>query len=198
MVLLVRHGATEWSTSGRHTGRTDVELTEFGRAQTLRLRPVLHRVIDEHLTDGRLTVFTSPSTRAKQTAALLLPDHAAAAEEVEMLLEVDYGSFEGLTAGEIHDIEPGWTAFTHQSPGGEGPAVVSARCDSFIAKIERVAPGGIVVAFTHGHLSRMLTARLIGMPVQSGSVLYNDTATLAVIEYRRTGMVLTGWNISGQ
>ena len=196
LVLLVRHGATEWSTSGRHTGRTDIDLTDFGRDQVRRVRPVLRRLIDERLEGGRLTVFTSPLARAKETAALAMPD--VDIDEVPMLAEVDYGDYEGLTIAEIHKIDPTWDVFTTASPGGDSPASAAARCDSFIAKMERVATGGMVVAFTHGHISRMLTARLLGLPVASGAVFYNDTASIAMVELRRGEMVLTGWNIGGQ
>ncbi len=198
MVLLVRHGATSWSSSGRHTGRSDIDMTDFGRDQTRRLRPLLHRILDERVERGERvepTVFTSPLSRARETAELALPDIAA--EPVPMLAEVDYGDYEGLTVAEIRGDHPGWTLFSDGCPGGENPAAVTARCDSFIAKMERVAPGGIVVAFTHGHLSRALTVRLLGLGLGAAGTLYNDTASIAVIEDRRGDLVLTGWNLTG-
>lgn len=198
LVLLVRHGATEWSASGRHTGRTDIELTERGREQTKALRTVLYRLIDSrHAGDPPQPpmVFTSTLARARQTAALAMPE--AEAEEAHQLVEVDYGDYEGLTITQIHERDPDWDLFTQGCPGGESMAAVSARCDSFIAKMERMATGRTVVAFTHGHFSRILTARMLGLPATAGSVFYNETATIGVLDHRRGDLVLTGWNISG-
>ena len=197
MVLLIRHGATEWSSSGRHTGRTDIDLTDFGRDQTRRLRPVLRRILDERVERGQpgpSLICTSPLARARETAALVVPDLAV--EEVPMLAEVDYGEYEGLTIAEIREEHPEWNLFTSGCPGGENPAAVAARCDSFIAKTERMASGGVVVAFTHGHLGRALTARLLGLPLEAAGAFYNDTASIAIIEDRRGDRVLTGWNIT--
>lgn len=198
MILLIRHGATAWSSSGRHTGRSDIDLTDFGRDQTRRLRPLLRRILDERVERGgrgEPMVYTSPLARAVETAELALPE--VPAEPVPMLAEVDYGEYEGLTVGEIRGERPDWDLFSHGCPGGESPAAVAARCDSFIAKMERVAPGGIVVAFTHGHLSRALTARLLGLGLGAAGTFYNDTASIAVIEDRRGDLVLTGWNLTG-
>ena len=193
LVLLVRHGATEWSAQGRHTGRTDLPLTEAGRRQCGQLAPLVRRLIESRSLPP--VVFTSGLRRANETAALTLPDHPA--EETHMLLEVDYGDYEGLTNEQIVEHQPGWSVFTDGARGGESVAAISARCDSFIAKIERVAVGRPVVAFTHGHLSRFLTARLLGLAPASGVVFFNDTATVGVIESRRGALVLTGWNRTG-
>lgn len=198
LVLLVRHGATEWSSLGRHTGRTDIELTERGREQTMALRTVLYRMIDaRHSSDPPQPpiVFTSTLLRARQTAAIAMPE--AEPEEAHQLVEVDYGDYEGLTATQIRERNPDWNLFVDGCPGGESMAAVSARCDSFIAKMERMATGRIVVAFTHGHFSRILTARMLGLPAAAGSAFYNDTATVAVLDHRRGDLVLTGWNIPG-
>ena len=197
LVLLVRHGATEWSASGRHTGRTDVDLTEHGHEQTMMLRNVLYRLIDSRHTDPPQPpmVFTSTLKRARQTAALAMPE--ADPEEAHQLVEVDYGDYEGLTSAQIHDKNPDWDLFKDGCPGGESMAAVSARCDSFIAKMERMASGRTVVVFTHGHFSRILTARMLGLPGSAGSVLYNETATVGVLDHRHGELVLTGWNISG-
>ena len=199
LVLLVRHGATQWSAQGRHTGRTDVELTDVGREQTLKLRPVLYRLIDSRHSDDPPqppVVFTSPLARAKQTAAIAMPERDA--EESHQLVEFDYGDYEGLTSAQIHARDPGWNLFIEGAPNGESMAAVSARCDSFIAKMERMAAGRTVVAFTHGHFSRILTARMLGLPAHAGSAFYNETATVAVLDHRRSELVLTGWNISGE
>jgi probable phosphoglycerate mutase len=195
LVLLVRHGATEWSTAGRHTGRTDVELTPDGVDQARRVGPLLGRLLEQRGATERPVVVTSPLRRARHTAELALPNLAA--EVIDQIVEVDYGEYEGLTAAEIRARVPGWTLFTHGCPGGESLAAVGARCDSFVAKMERVASGRTVIAFTHGHLSRILTARMLGLPASAGATLHNDTATVAVLDHRRGDLVLTGWNIPG-
>ena len=191
-VIIVRHGATDWSQIGRHTGRTDIALTEAGREQCRALRPLLAHVIGS----GERTepvVFTSTLRRATETAELALP--GISADESDLIVEVDYGQFEGLTSAEIAEIDPDWNLFTQGCPGGESIAAVSARCDAFIAKTERMAAGRTVVAFTHGHLGRVLTARLLGQPASIGSTLYNDTATIAVVDDRRGAAVLVAWNL---
>jgi broad specificity phosphatase PhoE len=163
----------------------------------MQLRTVLYRLIDSRHTDPPQPpiVFTSTLTRARQTAALAMPE--VEAEEAHQLVEVDYGEYEGLTSAQIHDKAPDWDLFKDGCPGGESIAAVSARCDSFIAKMERMATGRTVVAFTHGHFSRILTARMLDLPATTGSVFYNETATVGVLDHRRGELVLTGWNISG-
>ena len=110
-------------------------------------------------------------------------------------MEYDYGVYEGLVSSEILSRDPEWSLFANGCPGGESILQVSARCDSFIAKLERTARGRAVVAFTHGHLSRILTARLLKMVPASGASLWNDTATVAVINEHRGQLVLVGWNM---
>jgi len=194
-VILVRHGATEWSANGRHTGRTDIELTDDGRLQAEALQPLLAHLIAERSPGGVVdpVVFTSGLRRARHTAEEAMP--GAEPEETHLLLEVDYGRYEGLRIDEIRTHEPDWNVFANGAPGGESVAAVMARCDSFIAKLERVAAGRVVVAFTHGHLSRFLTARLLGLAPAAGAAFYNDTGTVGVIEQRRRALTLTGWNI---
>ena len=190
LILLVRHGATEWSVSGQHTGRTDLPLTALGEDQARAAAKVI-----DHWLDGAVpVVYTSPLQRAARTAALALPDHPA--EEVSALMEYDYGNFEGLTTSEILERDPEFDLFGKGCPGGENILQVSARCDSFVAKVERTAPGGAVVAFTHGHLSRILTARMLGIPASAAGGLWNDTASVAAINLHRGRLVLVGWNIT--
>lgn len=186
----MRHGATEWSVSGRHTGRTDLPLTALGVQQATGAGDVLRRWIG----DAEPLVFTSPLQRAASTAALALPGHPA--EEVPALMEYDYGSYEGLTTSQILDRDPEWDLFGHGCPGGESILQVTARCDAFTAKLERVAVGRVVVAFTHGHLSRILTARVLGLPPSTAAGLWNDTASVAAINLHRGKLVLVGWNIT--
>ncbi len=189
MVLLVRHGATEWSVSGRHTGRTDVPLTELGIQQAIEAGPIIESLLD----GAEPVVFTSPLQRASHTARLALP--GVEATVIDSLTEYDYGRFEGLTSTEILSQQPDWDLFSTGCSGGEGPQQVAARCDSFVAKIERTAQHRAVVAFTHGHLSRILTARVLGLPASSGAALYNETASVGVINVHRGRFVLVGWNI---
>lgn len=189
LILLVRHGATDWSESGRHTGRTDVPLNEKGIRQVDRLPPLLAT-----LSEGALPlVFTSPLQRASETARRAVP--GAEATVVDSLAEYDYGTYEGLTAAEIDARQPGWNLFVDGCPGGESLHQVLARCDAFIAKLERTAVGRTVIAFTHGHLSRILTTRLVGLSAQAGAVLQNDTASVGVIDDKRGQYVITGWNL---
>ncbi|CAB4585107.1 MAG: histidine phosphatase family protein [Actinobacteria bacterium] len=194
-VLLVRHGATEWSADGRHTGRTDLPLTDLGHEQARALQPLLRRLIaDRTLVDGTPpVVFTSSLQRARDTAAGALPD--VEPDETHLLLEVDYGRYEGMRIEEIRAHDATWNVFTDGCPDGENVHQVAARCESFIAKIERVAAGRVVVAFTHGHFSRFLTARMLGLHAASGESFWNDTGSVAVIDQRRGSLVLTGWNV---
>lgn len=189
LVLLVRHGATEWSVSGRHTGRTDLALTDDGVAQAVSAGPLIHELLE----DREPMVFTSPLERAARTAELAMPHLAA--EPVDALMEYDYGRYEGLTSSQILELDPSWNLFEAGCQGGESIMQVSARCDSFVAKLERTAKDRAVVAFTHGHLSRILTARLLQLPASAGASLWNDTATVGVINQHRGKLVLVGWNL---
>ncbi len=192
LVLLVRHGATDWSVSGQHTGRTDLPLTPQGEDQARRIGPV----IQSWLGDQQPVVYTSPLQRAARTAELAMPRHRA--EPVDALVEFDYGNHEGLTTTQILERDPEWNLFASGCPGGESIMQVTARCDSFIAKLERTAPGRAVVAFTHGHLSRLLTTRLLGLPAVAAAAMWNDTASLAAIDTHRGRLVLVGWNVTAQ
>jgi probable phosphoglycerate mutase len=191
LVLLVRHGATEWSVSGRHTGRTDLPLTELGVRQATAIHPVVTRL----LAGAAPLVFTSPLQRAAQTARLALP--GVEATVVDALMELDYGEYEGLKTSEILARDPQWKLFENGCPGGEPPAAFSARCDSFVELLQRTAQGRAVVAFTHGHLSRVLTSRLLGLPVTTAAALFNETASVGMINVHRGRWVLVGWNIRG-
>jgi probable phosphoglycerate mutase len=188
LLLLVRHGATEWSIAGRHTGRTDLPLTQLGEQQALALAPLLTRLLDG--LDP--LVFTSPLERAVRTAELALP--LSVPEPVSALMEYHYGEYEGLTSTEILQRDPNWDLFEGGCPAGESVLQVVARCDAFRAKVERVGAGRAVVAFTHGHLSRILTARFLDLPASAGASLWNDTATVAVIHEHRGRLVMIGWN----
>ena len=191
LVLLVRHGATEWSVERRHTGRTDVPLTETGIRQSEALGPLLRSWIAT--AGGEPLVSTSPLSRAVDTARLALPEHEATV--VDALVEYDYGRYEGMRAEESRAIDLEWDIFTVGSAGGESAMQVGARCDAFAAKLERTAAGRPVVAFTHGHLSRILTARMLGLPAGAGAAFHNETATVAALRASGDRFVLAGWNL---
>lgn len=188
MILLVRHGATEWSVNGRHTGRTDLPLSDVGMEQATKAGELIGRILG-----GRSAmVFSSPLERARHTAALAMPHNEVTV--VDALAEYDYGHYEGLTSAQINERHPGWNLFLDGCPGGESLLQVSARCDSFVAKLERTAAHRAVVAFTHGHLSRILTCRMIGLDPVDGRLFENDTASVATIVPKRGQLVLDGWN----
>ena len=164
-------------------------MTGAGEQQALALGPLLTRLLD----GAEPLVFTSPLQRAARTAELALPQYEA--EPVPALEEYDYGEYEGLTSTEILGRDPQWNLFEGDCPGGESSLQVAARCDAFCAKLERVAGGRAVVVFTHGHLSRMLTARILSLPANAGASLWNDTATVGIIHEHRGQMVMIGWNV---
>ncbi len=179
---VIRHGETEWSRDGRHTSRTEVELTPEGEEVARGLADRLSGV------DFDL-VLTSPRVRTRRTAELAgFPD----AHVEDDLTEWDYGDYEGITTPEIRELVPGWTVWTHPCPGGETAAQVSRRLDHVVAKVR--AKGGRVLAFSHGHTSRALAARWIGQPVEEGRLFLLGTATISVLGYERESPVVAKWN----
>lgn len=184
-VWLIRHGETEWSRSGRHTGRTDLPLTETGRRVAAALAPVLGR-------ESFALVLVSPLKRAQETCELAgLGDRAQVEPD---LLEWNYGEYEGLTPAEIHERAPGWLLFTDGAPGGERPDDVGRRVDRVITRA-RTAPGNVVV-FAHGHLLRVLAARWLGWPVAAGRHFLLDTGTVNILSAYRQAPAIKRWNAS--
>jgi probable phosphoglycerate mutase len=182
-VLLIRHGETDWSLNGRHTGKTDLPLTEHGRETATRLEPIVAR-------ERFALVLTSPLRRARDTCALAgLSERCATDEDLH---EWDYGDFEGLTMSEIQARAPGWNLFTDGCPHGEGPEQVGARVDRVIEKVR--AAQGDVVLFAHGHVLRVLAARWIGLAVSAGQHFLLDTATLSILTYYRDVPAIKQWN----
>jgi len=183
-IVLVRHGATEWSKAGRHTGRSDIPLLDEGRAQAQALARIL-----VHWSFAQ--VLTSPLVRARETAALAgFPD----AEVDPDLREWDYGVWDGRTSAEIRARIPGWTVWSGAIPEGETPDDVGARADRVIARV--TAAGGDVAVFAHAHVLRVLAARWIGEDPRGGRWLILDTATLSILGWEREARVVRCWNVA--
>lgn len=181
---LVRHGETEWSTAGRHTSTTDLPLTPAGEAGASALRAVLAEV-------ELVQVLTSPRQRARRTAELAgFPD----AEISDDLAEWAYGDYEGLTTPQIRETVPGWSVWTHPSPGGETAADVTARLDRVVAGAR--AADGKTLVFAHGHSLRALAARWLGLDVSEGRHFALDTSTVSVLGVDRGTPVVRRWNVS--
>jgi probable phosphoglycerate mutase len=186
-VLLIRHGQTEWAAAGRHTGRTDVPLTEAGEQQARALRPLLA----ELLGDTPVSILlSSPLTRARRTAELAGLGHA---EIDDNLREMDYGAYEGLTTPEISRTVPDFTVWTHPMPGGETLAQVGERADAVLARVN--AAGGTAVLVAHGHLLRLVGARWIGLEASGGGLLALGTAAVCVLDREHGRPVLRHWNL---
>jgi broad specificity phosphatase PhoE len=182
-VFAIRHGETEWSLSGRHTGTTDIKLTDNGRRLAERLRPVL-------AGENFGLILVSPMRRARETCALAgLGDGAIVDPD---LMEWNYGAYEGITTGEIHRSRPGWQVFRDGCPGGETPEQIGARVDRVIARAR--AASGDVALFAHGHVLRVLGARWIGLPPGSGQHFLLDTGTLCILGDYRGVPAVKVWN----
>jgi len=182
-VVLVRHGETEWSRAGKHTGRTDIPLTERGQQQA--------QAVGDALRGRRFAlVLTSPLARAVQTCRRA--DFGDAAAEREDLREWDYGAYEGRTTAEIRDDRPGWSLWRDGAPDGETAAQVGERADRVIAEARSV--DGDVLLFAHGHLLRVLTARWLGLEPSAGQLFALDPATISVLGYERETPVIRLWN----
>jgi probable phosphoglycerate mutase len=181
---LLRHGQTEWSKSGRHTGSTDIPMTAEGERQAAALAPLLADV-------RPVLVLCSPRERAWRTAELagLTVD-----ELTEDLAEWNYGDYEGITSDEIHEHDPGWTIFTHGAPGGETIEAVRQRADRVLTRAAAALPDGPVVLVGHGHFSRVLGARWIGLPVRAGASLLLDEAAPSVLGAEKGVPVIDQWN----
>jgi broad specificity phosphatase PhoE len=180
---LARHGATEWAVSGRHTGASDIPLTEEGRQQARRLRSKL---------GGRTfaRVFSSPLSRALDTAREA--GYGDAVEIDDDLHEWRYGRMEGRTTEEIRTEIPGWTVWTHGVEDGETVDEVGQRVDRVIARVR--AAEGDVCLFAHGHVLRVLTARWLDRPASDGRLYALATATVSVLGWERETAVIERWN----
>ena len=188
-LILLRHGETEWSRSGRHTGRTDIELLEVGREQATLAADALG---DLALRDP--LVVSSPRTRALVTAELA----GLSVDEVSPLLaEWDYGAYEGLTTPQIRETVPGWTVWTHESPGGESAAQVSARAHAANALAHEHMQSRDVVFVGHGHFSRSILSRWVELPVSEGVRFSMAAASIAVCGYEKGIRQISALGLTG-
>lgn len=182
-IYVIRHGETEWSLSGQHTGTTDLPLTDNGRNLAKLLKPLI-------VNHSFARVLTSPLQRARETCTL-----AGLGEKAEVdnnLVEWNYGEYEGLTSKQIDEKRPGWMIFADGCPGGETPAEVGVRADCVIARVRTVS--GDVVLFAHGHILRVLVARWLGLPAAAGRHFLLHTGTLNVLSYYRGIPAVKIWN----
>jgi len=185
-IVLIRHGETEWSAAGRHTGVTDVPLTDSGRDAARRAGEALA---------GRsfALVLTSPRQRARETAALAgFPD----AVLDEDLVELDYGDYEGITTARIRETRPGWDVWRDSSPNGESLARAAQRADRVIERA--LGTGGDVLIVAHGHLLRILAARWIELGPEGGGRLALGTAAACTLGFERERRVIWRWNDQAQ
>jgi len=180
-VWLLRHAETEWSRDGRHTGRTDVPLTQEGRD---RARALINRIGGREFS----LVLASPLSRARETAELagLTP------ELRDDLLEFDYGDYEGITTAQIRETRPDWYLWRDGSPNGETADDVGRRVDRVIDEVLRA--DGDVALVAHGHVLRALAARWVQEPAAFGGRLRLDTGTVSVLGFEREVRVIARWN----
>ncbi len=183
-IWLVRHGETEWSKSGRHTGRSDIPLTDVGRHQA--------EALGSRLAGHRFAlVLTSPRSRSVETARLAgFPDAILEPD----LGEWDYGDFEGRTTADIRTEIPDWSTWTGPWRNGETVDDVGARADRVIERCLDPSIDGDVLVFAHGHLLRVLAARWILVPAEAGRLFALGTATLGILGWERTTRVIETWN----
>lgn len=190
VLWLIRHGETEWSKTGQHTGRSDLPLTEHGYEQALGLRALLQEVPFS-------AVITSPRIRAQKTCELAgCADRSGITPIVdEDLAEWDYGRYEGITSAQIREKEPSWFLWTDGAPGGESPEEMCARVDRLIARYS--AQSGNVALFGHGHVLRVIALRWLGWPLEQGAQLGLDTATIGRLNTSSGRRSLVSWNARG-
>jgi broad specificity phosphatase PhoE len=182
-LVLVRHGETEWSRDKRHTGRTDLPLTESGVAEARAVALLLERF-------ALARVLSSPLTRALETCRLAgFGDRAEIREE---LVEWDYGEYEGKRTAEIHEERPDWVLWRDGCPAGESPEDVGARADRLLGELAPTA--GDVAIFGHGHMLRVLTARWLEMPPSAGARFVLGTATLSLLGWEHDWHAIRTWN----
>jgi probable phosphoglycerate mutase len=185
-LYLARHGDTAWTDSHRHTGRTDLPLNERGEEHALQIGEQLRRFSFSH-------VFTSPLQRASRTCELAGFGGRAVVDPD--LIEWDYGRFEGKRTSDVLEERPGWKLFRDGSSDGESPGDVAARADRVIARVHQV--GGDVLAFSSGHIIRMIAARWLGLSPATGRFFYCDPASVGVLGFEHNSLeepLIRVWN----
>ncbi len=183
LVFLARHGETEWTVTRRHTGSTDVPLTDAGELQAVELGQLLTGVEPDR-------VLSSPMRRALDTARLAGFEDQV--EQVDALREFDYGEYEGLTSDQIRASRPDWDLFRDGCPGGETPEQVAARVKPLLDEI--VTAGRRVILFGHGHCLRILAATYLGLPPSNARYLFLDTASLSLLGTEHSWPAVRHWN----
>ena len=194
-LILLRHGETEWSREGRHTGRTDVPLTPKGSVDAAALEPMLSQRVD----DGRIVaVFASPAQRAQRTAALA---GLTVTKTDPDLWEWDYGGYEGITTADIQKERPGWSLWRDgvipgdaQHPG-ETVEEVGERVDRVLKRTAPLLRDGDVALVAHGHVLRVLTARWLGLRPTDGRLFRLDTGTVSALGTEHDDPVIVSWNV---
>ena len=182
-LTLIRHGDTEWSLTGRHTGWTDIPLVASGRRQA--------ELLGARLAGRSFSlVMSSPLSRAFETCRLAGLGDAVVVDPD--LREWNYGDLEGLTSDEIRGMMPGWTIWSGPVPGGETSEEVGQRADRVITRA--LSAAGDVAIFAHGHLLRVLAARWLGLPPDHGALFELGTATLSHLGWERERRVIELWN----
>ncbi|CBG72784.1 MULTISPECIES: histidine phosphatase family protein [Streptomyces] len=190
-ILLARHGQTEWSLLGKHTGRTDIPLLEEGRRGAKLLGERLHRAPLDGLPDADIR--TSPLSRARETCDLA--GFGDRATEWDTLMEVDYGAYEGLTPAEIQDFRPGWLMWRDGVPEGETLEQLSARADEVVAWA-RSAERDVLV-FAHGHVLRSIAARWLGLDLAFAARVRLSPTSLSVLGWAYGDPAIESWNDTG-
>jgi probable phosphoglycerate mutase len=185
-MVLFRHGQTEWSKSGRHTGRTDLPLLGEGRTQAKAAGEVVRSLADVRFE----RVFTSPLARASESCTLA----GFQGEPESDLMEWDYGEYEGLTTDEIRARHTGWNLWDDGVPGGELLGEVGRRADRIIAMAREADGDTLCVA--HGHFLRVLAARWLGLPPVAGRLLSLDPGGVSVLDWERDSPVIKAWNVN--
>ncbi|MBS0604137.1 MAG: histidine phosphatase family protein [Verrucomicrobia bacterium] len=182
-IYLIRHGETEWTLSGQHTGLTDIPLTAQGETDA----GLLGKRLRGHAFE---TILYSPLQRASRTCEIAgLLKHAKAEPD---LVEWNYGKYEGLTSQQILKESPHWNIFNNGAPEGETPADIAARANRVLTKIQSLH--GDVALFSHGHFLRALTARWLLLPVQQGTLFALAPSSLSILGFEREKHVLSLWN----
>ncbi|MEU2870063.1 histidine phosphatase family protein [Streptomyces olivoreticuli] len=190
-ILLARHGQTEWSLSGKHTGRTDIPLLDEGRRGAKLLGERLHRAPWDGLRD--VEIRTSPLVRAKETCELA--GFGDRATDWDALMEWDYGAYEGMTPAEIKAQRPGWLIWRDGVPEGETLAEVSARADE-VVQWARSADRDVLI-FAHGHILRTIGARWLGLDASFAARIRLDPTSLSILGWAYDAPAIERWNDTG-